>query len=142
VTAAVAIYAAIVATAALGWQVFTWWRHHRTKVEVFVRAGEAQVDGTAERPAILVIVRNLSAYDIRIVTVVLAQDGRALVAVPPMLPQGRPDEPPGLVPPRDIRTAALEREEAVKAGLDASRPAAAWVGLASGETFSSKPTWV
>jgi hypothetical protein len=142
VTTAVAIYAGIVATAALGWQVFTWWRHHRTRVEVFVRPGEAQLDGATERPAVLVIVRNLSAYDIRIATVVLAQDGRVLATVPPMLAQGRSDEPPGLVPPRDIRTAALARAEAVKAGLDASRPVAAWVGLASGETFSSKPSRV
>lgn len=72
-TAALAIYAAVVATAGLGWNVASWWLDRRTRLD-------ATVEYIPEIDSITVHIVNRSAHPIRITSVTLlwsSADGSA-----------------------------------------------------------------
>ena len=95
----VAVYAALVASAALGWQVYSWRAKHATLVRVeaswgLLDLGMAGVSG----PMCLVTVYNRSAHPLSVVGVglVLAKDRSTSI---PILSQPRATVP-GTLPPR------------------------------------------
>jgi hypothetical protein len=63
VTTVIAVYAAVVATASLGWGVFTWWKADRTVLRVSVH-GDIKLSGTRHLVTrVRVTVMNDSPFD-------------------------------------------------------------------------------
>lgn len=135
----IAGYAAVVATIALGWQV---WRELQArslrltvKLESLGRSGQ---DG--EQSWVLwITVINASEYDVRVARVTIGQligperDGRSLMAV-------KGNELPGIIPARDSRTELLHPEVGLLgATLDPQIPLVVRVETATGEVVLSAP---
>lgn len=138
VTAFVAAYAALVASASLLWQIYTWHHRHRSHVQVQVRFAIA-VPEVATIEAVSVTATNRSEHAVRISEVGL-------------LLQGTSDERfhqwrqlpgatiPGVIDPHDAGTAFLLHDDVRKTGVDIYEPVTAWVRLSTGEFVKSPPT--
>jgi hypothetical protein len=105
----IAGYAAVMATIALGWQVWRERQAHRLRLTVKLESlGPSGKDG--EQSWVLWIsVINASEYDVRVARVTIGQligselDGRSLMTV-------KGNELPGTIPARDSRTELLHPE--------------------------------
>jgi hypothetical protein len=132
-TAAIAIYAAIIATAGLGWQIYIWRRTHTSQVQV--KLTNAFLTPSGEHVAMISAV-NRSNHAVHVDSVgLLMQDGskRDYVLFGP--PMGA--TLPGTVNPRDSGKAWFSVVEMTQNGLDVYRPLTAWVNTAEGDRFSS-----
>ena len=132
-----AIYAAIVATSALGWQIYVW-RHARAqRVHVDVSYGFlAFGHGPVEAVMIKVINRSDRAVIVEDAGVD-AQDGSGRTLIIPRPPPGA--TLPGKLDPDSNGTTWLLREEVDEAGVDVHEPLTGYARLATGETIKSKP---
>lgn len=130
-----AIYAAIVATLALAWQVVSWIREHRTSVRVRVRRVFLDTRQWA-RPAVEVRVYNSSQHPVRVIRFGLysQQDGDTPLA----LVYGSGGSIPGIVVPNDVGSGyfALDHLETY---ADSSQPIVGFVVLADYEARKSDP---
>jgi hypothetical protein len=137
VTTSLAIYAAVIATAGLVWRIYSWRRSHSTRIRVELTNGF--LTGLPAVPHVaLVTLKNQSAHSVRVTSGGFRlQDGsgRTAVVMPP--PPGA--TLPGTVESRDAGTTWLDVDELERIQIDVYRPLVAWVTLATGETFRSKP---
>jgi hypothetical protein len=134
----VAGYAAIVSTASLAWQVWSWLLARKNRVKVNVKAaliglGNDMVD------AVTVEAINHSDHVVRITGVGLnLQDGSGREMHQVRVPQGA--TLPGTVASHDsASTYFLADDLKREAGVDVYAPISGWVHLATGETIRSKP---
>jgi hypothetical protein len=134
----IAVYGAVVATFALGWQAYAWHRDRATNVEV--KLGNALLTfGTDVREAALVTVVNRSRHAIRVDSLGLElQDGSGRTAFQPYAVPGATI--PGTVPALDSGGTWWGFDELVEAGFDPYRPIVARVTLSTGERVRSKST--
>jgi hypothetical protein len=125
-------YAALVSTAVLCWQMWTW-RQQRRPVEVCVKLG---CIGYPEGPvwAVSVEASNRSDHAVNVRSAGLVMDdGSEWTIVRPL----DVSELPGEVKPRDAGAMAV-RAEHVQQHFDLLRPVVGWVRLATGEVVRSK----
>lgn len=142
----VAVYAAMVATGALAWQVVMWLRSHRTVVKVtHAKAWRVQREDGAEpvpdqravmaEELILVRAVNLSDHPVRIVEVHLQPEIDSEEVGIFTIQRAVGDDIPGTIQPHDagICRFPLDRTE-----QDMSEPILAKVVLATGQVFFSQ----
>jgi len=144
-TTLVALYAAIVATGGLCWQVYTYRRSERTrvdesatKVDVDVRMGIAATDPPVE--VITVRVINRSRHTVKLTGVSFRhQDkpGYELVSFAFAFSRGLPQ----LIASQDAGEVILDsaRLRSGEESLDVYRPVVALAKLSTGEVFESPP---
>jgi hypothetical protein len=131
----VATYAAVVASAALGWQVFIWRVARRNRVSVTLIMGLAQVAERRYGPAIYVVVRNFGPHPIRTVAAglhVSLKDGTSRVihaSVGALLT--------AKVEPNDAASVRLLRDDLELEGVNFDQAMVGWVDLATGERAKS-----
>ena len=130
----VTAYAALVATAALGWQVWTW-RQQRRPVKVRVAlACVGYPDGPVWTVAVEAINRSDHAVNVRSAGLMM-QDGtgREWVIVRPL----DISKLPGAVEPHDA-AGVFVTADSVREHFDLLRPVVGWVRLASGDVVRSE----
>jgi hypothetical protein len=132
----IAVYAAVVSTIAVGWQIRREWRYQRPQVEVKIWMG-VLVFPTGGRPGLQIEARNRGDHPIRVASAGYnVQDGSGHVLAIMF------DQPgatiPGVIQARDSGFTYLLPEQL--RDLDPSRPVVGWVSLATGERIHSKPT--
>ena len=137
-TTAIAIYAAILSTGGLGWQVYTWIRAHGTRVRVEVTNAFLPFTDHVSYVA-MITVTNLGEHAIRVTSAGFDfQDSSGRTVVLANAPPG--SSLPGVVQPHDSGMTWLEETQFASGGIDVYRPLVAWAKLATGETFKSRPT--
>jgi hypothetical protein len=133
----IAGYAAIVATAALGWEVWKERRSRRLKVEVKVTGEFLSLQ---DEPALVarVEVRNHSDRPIRVASVGL--DVQADVVQSVMMAEQEPGMTlPGVVAPHDSEFARFPKDKLESFSVDTYEPLAGWAMLSTGERFEAEP---
>jgi hypothetical protein len=141
ITATIAVYAAIVASASLAWQIYVWKHRRQTRVVVSVRLAVAAPSVGVTIQALSITATNRSDHAIRVtgVGVDLGRgDGVQFHQVLPL--EGA--TLPGLVQPQDSGNALVMRDELEREGLDIFAPVTALVRPATGESIQSPPTQV
>jgi len=142
VTTAIAIYAAIIATASVGWQVFVWTVQHRTRLTVYLWGEVEPVLGVdmsiiGENHVAKIKIRNRGGCELRVEAIGFMQEHLSVLTdVQWRAPES---SPPGIIPPRDNRECTVLLEDLEMIGINFAEPAAAWVELASGREFRSTP---
>jgi len=136
IAAIVAAYAALVATASLGWQIYTWW--HRRKSHVEVSASIAILGfSTGAKQAIGIDVTNHGDHAIRVTGAGLEmQDGSDAQLHILNPPPGATI--PGTIQPRDSAKTWIEQAEYEEQGISPFEPVTAWAQLATGEFIRSR----
>lgn len=135
-TAAIAIYAALIATVGFAWQVFTWWHVRRIRVEV---AACFALVGYGPEPTEMVAITatNRSEHTVQIPSFGIdLQDnsGRSL-----HFASGRPGSGlPGSIAPHDSATGFVEIRDIVAKGIDLYSDIHCWVRLSTGESIKAK----
>jgi hypothetical protein len=130
----VAIYAAVVATAAFVWNVAQAIRARRRDVLVTMRLAWSDEDGDLRRTvAVTIINRGQIPVGVGGVGVLDQDDPYG----PPLTGLPTPNLPPVLAPGAGA-TAHIRQDWVVTAGGDLARPLTAWVELDSGEHVYSK----
>lgn len=134
-----AIYAAVIATLSLAWQISRWYREHGNRVEVAVKFAFLTY-GSQLRDTIAIRATNRSEHAVRVISVGLnAQDGSGRTLQPISQIEGA--TLPGEVGPRDHAEAFIPVDQLdPDHGVDLYRPLTGWVTLATGETIQSKPS--
>jgi hypothetical protein len=127
------IYAAVVATFGLGWQVWTWRQGRRP---VVVRPALAAVGfDTGTEWVVTIEVVNHREHAVRVTSAgLLLPDGRQWVAIRPFSISTLPGE----VKSHDAGKLYVSLS-AVEKAIDPRRPVRAWAALATNETLKSKP---
>lgn len=135
----VAGYAAVVSTASLAWQVWSWRLARKNRVTATVSAALVGLNSGEMVDAVSVDVVNRSDHAVRVKGVGLElQDGSGRQMHQMQTPPGA--TLPGTIPPHDsASTYFLAENIEQEAGIDVYAPIAAWVQLATGETVRSKP---
>jgi hypothetical protein len=136
--AIVAIYAAVVATGSVGWQVYAWRHSRATRVEVKAQMALLGMTGGGSIEAISITAINQGENPIVVRGAGIdSQDGSgsAMHVIQP--PPGA--DLPGEVAPRSSGMTYVLKAEAERQGLDVFKPVTAWVRLATGEVIKSKP---
>lgn len=136
----VAGYAAIVSTASLAWQVWSWHLARSNRVTVVVKAALLTFDNGELADAVSVEVINRSDHAVRVTGVGLfLQDGSGRQMHQMEMPAGA--TLPGPVASRDSgSTFFLAEDIAKEAGIDVYGAITGWVHLSTGETIKSKAT--
>ena len=133
-----AVYAAVVATAGIGWQAYTWWRDRTVKVAVDVSYGTPVSSG---EDLVFITVTKESTFPVSWTQAGMdLQDGTArfaLVGLGDKVAAGF--ELPAVIPSLDSHRTAVEASKAVTWGFDLYRPVVAQVRLGRGGVFKSKP---
>ncbi|MEX1142043.1 MAG: hypothetical protein WD399_09125 [Thermoleophilaceae bacterium] len=132
----VAIYAAVVATGALGWNVAQAVRARRDDVAVNIRWAWGDDGSGRDKDLLAITVLNRGHVPVGLgSTVGLARKpgGDAVFGTTAH------DLPP-VVPPGNGAVTRFSRGMAETAGLDLKQPLAAWVELATGDRVYSEPT--
>jgi hypothetical protein len=138
-TTALAIYAAVLATVGVGWEVYSWLHRQRTRVDVNVSLGQTHIPGLWQSAdCVMVTAINHSEYPVRWTSAGLAsQKKRGEWLMPASFAEGT--MLPAVIQPHDSHVVLWEAGTLAR-DLDFSKPVTATVGLASGDTFRSKPT--
>lgn len=139
-TIAIAGYAAIVSTAALGWQVYSWRDQRRSHVAVEARFALAILpDSDPAAKVVAIGVANRSDHPVRVTGagLDLQDDSGYQLHTFGQFPGATL---PGVVSPRDSASAFLPLEKVEEEGIDITEPVTAWARLATGELVKSKPT--
>jgi hypothetical protein len=132
-----AIYGALVGTAAFGWQIYSWRRDRSTNVEVRLSQG---VLTPSMKEAVFIEAINHSNHPIRINTAGLVlQDRSGDWAVSQEFAQGGLGLP-GVVAPNDSGQTWWSMGEVEQARFDLHKPIVARVVAGKGMRFHSKPT--
>jgi hypothetical protein len=137
VTIIIAAYAAVIATLGVAWQIYSWYRTHKTKVRVRIALGYMTLP---RMPVVTVSAHNDNDHPIRVTGWgIEANDGsgRQLFALQPI--QG--STLPGPVAAHDCGDGYQDWNELrTLPQIDFTRPVVAFANLATGERFRSKPT--
>ena len=122
---ALAIYAAVVGSLALAWEVYRWARSRRP--DVLVVPGEL-----ADRAGrwVTATVVNRGSHPIRLQSWGISRVGEEMVHV-----HVEPEEVP--IPPSDATTLRLHVHELL--GIEPGQRVEAWVYLTTGDRFASRP---
>jgi hypothetical protein len=132
----VAIYAAVVSTVALGWQILKERRARRPQVEVKVSYALLGYPSREPAEAAEIEARNRGDHPIRVTSAGFnLQDDSGRTVVITWQPPGA--TLPAVVGSRDSGMTYLLREEL--GPLDVFRPLVGWVSLSTGERFHSRP---
>ncbi len=113
-----AIYAAIIATAILAWNLISWWLGHLTRLKVIVEPtrllmGEAGGPGEC----LTVIGRNLSAHPVQAIAASYQIIGPPVRHIE-IFPTPHPSQSiPGVIPARSMGLRWVAKEDAVELGL-------------------------
>jgi len=126
-TTVIAVYAAVLATAELGWQVFMWWRTTRTRLRVYTTG---DISGSAVT-AVRVRVVNESPFEVRIHHVFLVSRGETEHL---WLAEEGEQGLPLTLPARDRSELSFSMSEG---DLSADEPVIARVWTATGQEFLS-----
>jgi hypothetical protein len=133
-----AVYAAVVATAGIGWQAYTWRQDRAVMVTVEVGYGITS-EGSAD--LVLVTLTNSSRFDVRWTQAGIdLQDGSkqfAMIGLGDKVARGF--ELPKVVKPRDSSETAIEAPTLKEWGVDLYRPLVAQARLGTGQVFKSRP---
>jgi hypothetical protein len=136
-TALVAIYAAVIATAGLGWQIYAWGRTRRTQMNVSINNAVFGLP-MGVLGGVTIEATNRSDHEVRVTSAGFdLQDGSGRKVV--IVRQMPGSSIPGNVPPHDSGMTWIEEDEARHAGLDIYKPLVGWVSTSTGESFKSKP---
>lgn len=136
-TAIVAVYAALVATAGLGWQIYSWHDRRSQKIEVSVQYAMIGMTDGSTVDAVAIVATNRSEHNVRVSGVGLdLQDGsgREMHVVHPV----PGSDLPGTVGSRDSGQMLILESEVTDAGIDIYDPVTGWVRLSTGEKVRSK----
>jgi hypothetical protein len=130
----IAGYAAVVGTAALGWEVWKATRPRRPEVNVDLKV--AWSDGKAHRVCMLVV-RNRGDHRIRVEKVAVRMHGKQVIEV--LLTEGLVIDAtiPGPVEPSDAGIVFFDPDDLREAGIDLRRPVDGYVQLSTQEGFYS-----
>ena len=129
-----AAYGAVVATGAIGWQVYAWRRDRETKVLVELGNAFIGIGGEPVEVALITVI-NLSAHKIRTNSAGLEmQDGSRNCLVQP---SSRGDVP-GMIDSLDSAVTWWTIDEVKQAGFDLYKPIVARVNLSTGKRLRSK----
>jgi hypothetical protein len=132
----VAIYAAIVSTVALGWQILKERRARRPQVDVKVALALIAPPGGEVLETVQIEARNRGDHPIRVTSAGFnVQDDSGNTVVMTWQPPG--STLPGVIGPRDSGMTYLLRDEL--GPLDVFRPLVGWVSLSTGERVHSRP---
>lgn len=133
----IAGYAAVVATGALGWQVWDKYQARRPQVEVKISYSILAYPTGGAGEAAHIEARNRGDLPVRVTSAGFKlQDGSGNVLA---LLQPQPAATlPGVIGPHDSGFTYLLKEEL--GPLDPFRPLVGWVSLSTGERIHSKPT--
>lgn len=133
----IAAYAAVISTVAVAWQIYSWHRMHKTKIRVQMVNAYMTFPG---KRVIAVEARNDNDHAIRVTSWGLETNdgsGQQLVIVQPLSGSTLP----GPIPPHDSGSGYHDWDDLVGSPrIDFKRPVVAFVNLATGERFRSKPT--
>jgi hypothetical protein len=134
-TTAIAIYAAVIGTLGLAWQVYSWRRANSTTIRVKLSNGF--MPGVADHAAMITAI-NQSNHVVKVSSAgFITQDGSKQDVVLMAAPFGA--TLPGPIEPRDSGMTWLDVEEAMRIGLDIYRPLVGWVRTSEDQRFESKP---
>lgn len=134
-TLVLAVYAAVTATAGIGWQVFTWHRSHGTRLTVSLTQAIAAPNGDYY---IGVVVTNKSEHLVNIIGAGFnLQDGSGRTL--PIIEPTPMCSIPGKVAARDSGSAFLLGDAAASVGLDAYHPMVGWVDTGAHGRIKSRP---
>ena len=134
---AIAVYAAIVATGGLAWNIYSWRAARVSRVEVLVQFAFLPEPGVDVHEGVVITAINRGDRPVRVDGAGLdLQDGsgRTLAVMQP--PHGA--TLPGVVEPGQSGMTYLLRPPVEQSGIDLTRPLAGWVRLATGELLRSK----
>jgi hypothetical protein len=132
----VAIYAAIVSTVALGWQILKERRARRPQVQVTISYALLGYPDREPAEAVEITARNRGDLPVRVTSAGFnLQDDSDRTMVIAGQPPGA--TLPGVVGPRDSGFTYLFRGEL--GPLDVFRPLVGWVSLSTGERIHSRP---
>jgi hypothetical protein len=135
-TTAIAIYAAVIATAGLAWQIYSWRRSQPTRIRVTVTNAVIPPNGNH---AAMITAVNQSDHLVKVTSVgFITQDGSKRDVLLMQPPFGA--TLPGPVAQRDSGVSWLEVQDCLTAGLDVYRPLVGWVRTSEGQRYESKPT--
>jgi hypothetical protein len=137
-TTGIAAYATLVSTVAVGWQIYSWHRMHKTRVRVTVaNAFIPHLTGGTE-DVISITVINDNDHAVRVTGYgLMANDGSGQQAFFIWPVPG--SQIPGTIPPHDSGAGLNPWSGMVGAPIDFNRPVKAFAVLASGERFYSEP---
>jgi hypothetical protein len=135
------VYAALIATAALGWHLISWWLGHMTRLRVLVEPTRLLMgEGPGEN--LTVSARNLSAHPIQAIAAsyeIIGPPVRPINVVPTPHPS---QSIPGIIPARSMGLRWIPKEDAEELGL-VGVPIRAYVQTADREKpFYSKPVTI
>jgi len=133
----VAVYAAVISTAALAWQVASWRLSRKDRVDVTVRFVVIGTSPVTHGVAVTAV--NVSDHDVRVEAVGLyLQDGSGgayqQFRQPPIA------DLPGVISSHDSGATYFDLADVEEAGIDVFKPLTAWVRLSTGKTIESKAT--
>lgn len=134
-TAVVAVYAALIATAGLLWQIYTWTTQHRTRVRVLKRYGFIMLGGGPGTSVLSVEAINRSAHPVHIASVgfMTADRKQTLMIMQPMPGASLP----GPLAPRTSGSAFSPLDDFEQDGYDTDG-LVAYVRLQTGDVICSK----
>jgi hypothetical protein len=138
-TTALAIYAAVVATCGVGWQVYTWWHGNRPHVLVTVEVGYPIASTGPLAPMIVITAISRTDHPIR-----ATNAGIRAESLPGKIGWGVHPHPlssiPGVIPPHDSAQSFIDLGSVKAQGTDLSKPIRGAVKLSTGEVLWSDPT--
>lgn len=135
VTDGVAVYAAIVATGGLLWQVARDAGRTRTRLEVVVKMGGLTFPGRVVE-AVIIEIRNRSEHPVQVVAAGIFDQHHPEMRIQTLAgPRGNRSLPE-VVQPKDAYTVWIELAE-LPSGFDVTNPVQGWARAAAGEAFTS-----
>ena len=134
-TTIVAIYAAVVSTAAVLFQIFQWVHGHRHHVEVRIRPAVMAINGTA-KAVVTIDAVNHGDHVVHINGAGLDMQNGSGATIVPMQPPGATI--PGELAPRASSMTYLVEEEIRSQGIDITKPVSGWVRLDTNDVIRSK----
>jgi len=133
----IAGYAAVVGTAALGWEVWNASRPRRPDVNVGVSVVGS---GRDDRLTCMLVVRNRGDHPIKVEEVGIRMAGKPVLYVALTSHNTFDSTVPGVVEPSDAGVAGFESDVLRDAGMDLWRPVDGYAILSTQEWFWSWPT--
>ena len=134
-TAAIAIYAAVISTFAAGWQAYTWTQQGKTRIRVWL---------TLEEDVLFAAVNEVTLSGDRIPVTVINETERPVRVTKAVLRSQQTDTLDDLrhplvpvIPPHDSVEATLTASSAKERGFSVREPIYSEITTAAGETFRS-----
>ncbi|MGO9960776.1 MAG: hypothetical protein ACLP50_33160 [Solirubrobacteraceae bacterium] len=138
-TTALAIYAAMVATGGIAWQIYTWRHGRRPHIVVTVEMAYPMTLTGPTPPMIAITAISHTNHPVRATNAGIRAD-----SVPGQTAWGVRPHPlssiPGVIPPHDSAQSFVDAQSLVNQGVDLHQPLCGAVRLSTGEIALSEPT--